>query len=294
MVLLSLVFVIIVALQELTDLPEAVNSGLDAVAWLIWGAFACELLIKAYLVPNRRQYLRTHWADVLTVALPVLRPFRLLRVVAAGTRSWQNTTELLRHHAFSLLGVTSLSAVIVAAILVFAAERQRDGPIQSFADALWWAAATITTVGYGDVYPKTPAGRGVAVALMLVGISLFGLLTARVAAFFVQGAQDEPIETKLEEILARIDQLDAANVPAVPATKQRQLSIRMDDPSAPSTAAQPMSSGRSGGPRSRRRSRVHRTVIETGGAGPHSPLDRTANQPGQSRTKPVGRFIRQT
>jgi voltage-gated potassium channel len=58
-------------------------------------------------------------------------------------------------------------------------------------------------VGYGDVYPKTYAGRGVAVFLMLVGISLFGLLTARVAAFFVESEHNRE-----DEIVQRLDRIE--------------------------------------------------------------------------------------
>jgi voltage-gated potassium channel len=57
--------------------------------------------------------------------------------------------------------------------------------IHGFADALWWAVVTVTTVGYGDKFPVTAAGRGVAVVLMLVGIGLIGVLTATVSSFFV-------------------------------------------------------------------------------------------------------------
>jgi voltage-gated potassium channel len=92
------------------------------------------------------------------------------------------------------------------------AERGGDGSIQTFADALWWAAATITTVGYGDVYPRTAAGRGVAVVLMLIGISLFGLLTARVAAFFVE-TDDTAQNARYDEILRRLDRMEAASAP---------------------------------------------------------------------------------
>ena len=54
---------------------------------------------------------------------------------------------------------------------------------------MWWAVTTVTTVGYGDTYPVTPAGRGIATFLLVAGIAFFGLLTANVAAFFVQGEQ---------------------------------------------------------------------------------------------------------
>lgn len=81
--------------------------------------------------------------------------------------------------------------------------------IQSYGDALWWAVVTVTTVGYGDRYPVTPAGRGIAVVLMLVGIGLVGVITASVASFFVEERQDKS-DTRLatvEDRLARIETL---------------------------------------------------------------------------------------
>jgi voltage-gated potassium channel len=97
---------------------------------------------------------------------------------------------------------------VVAATLVYAVERGGDGPIQTYPDALWWAAATVTTVGYGDVFPKTAAGRGIAFLLMLVGISVFGLLTARVAAIFVEANEEDHNGRKLDEVLARLERLE--------------------------------------------------------------------------------------
>ncbi len=63
-------------------------------------------------------------------------------------------------------------------------------------------------MGYGDVYPKTPIGRGVAVLLMLIGISLFGLLTARVAAFFVESNKEAPTQTGQQEIMQRLERIE--------------------------------------------------------------------------------------
>jgi voltage-gated potassium channel len=79
------------------------------------------------------------------------------------------------------------------------------------------ACTTIPTVGYGDRYPVTAAGRVIAVLLMVVGIALVGVLTASIAAWLVQVARDsgeeavEPLqgavrtlEAKLDEVLARL------------------------------------------------------------------------------------------
>lgn len=209
MLLLALAFLVAVGLPEVMDLSEQWLQALDYVTWIVWAGFAFELAVKTYLAPNRRRYLIEHWMDVISVLVPFLRPLRLLRLVAVGIRFWVEARTVLRERTFGVIGTTSLLAVCAAAALVYLAERGGDGPIQTFPDALWWASATITTVGYGDVYPKTPAGRGVAVFLMLVGISLFGLLTARVAAFFVEGGQSADSD-RCAEILERLERIEIA------------------------------------------------------------------------------------
>jgi voltage-gated potassium channel len=119
---------------------------------------------------------------------------------------------ILREQTLSLLAAASVSAVGVAAVLEYITERASGGPIATFKDALWWAAGTVTTVGYGDMYPSTDAGRAVGLGLMLVGISLFGLLTARVAAFFLstQDSDDSNLAAVLERLERIEQQLQAA------------------------------------------------------------------------------------
>lgn len=105
--------------------------------------------------------------------------------------------------------LVSLVAVVGAATLTLAVEDGGGGSIDSFGDALWWAVTTVTTVGYGDTFPVTAAGRGVAALLMFTGIALFGVLTANVAAFFVEhNQQDDPVIAKLDEVLRRLAALE--------------------------------------------------------------------------------------
>src|SRR5215207_1543738 len=208
MTLLSIVFLVTVALPELAELSPELEETLEAVDWLIWAIFAFELGLATYLAPNRRRYLLQHWVDVLTVLVPFLRPLRLLRVVIVSARLWTEARVLIYERTFSTVAMTSIILALVAATLVYAAERGGEGPIQTYPDALWWAAATITTVGYGDVFPKTAAGRGIAFLLMLVGISVFGLLTARVAALFVEANEEDHNGRKLDDVLARLERIE--------------------------------------------------------------------------------------
>ena len=66
-----------------------------------------------------------------------------------------------------------------------------DGRLHSFFDGLWWASTTITTVGYGDVFPVTTAGRRIGVVTMGVGISAFAVVTAKVAEFLVRASAED-------------------------------------------------------------------------------------------------------
>ncbi len=77
--------------------------------------------------------------------------------------------------------------VFVTALAMLDAERGADDAnITNFCDAMWWGSTTITTVGCGDRFPVTGEGRLVAVALMLTGIALLGVITAALASWFVE------------------------------------------------------------------------------------------------------------
>jgi voltage-gated potassium channel len=76
------------------------------------------------------------------------------------------------------------------------------GQLETVWDGIWWAIETVTTAGYGDVYPTSVGGRIVAMLVMLVGIGFLSVLTAAVASYFVQ--QDKGKE-ELLEMLHRIE-----------------------------------------------------------------------------------------
>jgi voltage-gated potassium channel len=83
--------------------------------------------------------------------------------------------------------------------------------INSVGDGLWWVVTTLTTVGYGDRFPTSPMGKGIAVVLMLVGVGLLGLLAANLASILIRGLHAGPESTiELQEILERLDRIERA------------------------------------------------------------------------------------
>lgn len=187
MLILSVVYVVVALLPDIAVLSPDDLEFLDGLLWIVWGIFATELLVKIFVSPKPLQYMMQNWPDVLIVAMPFLRPLRFLRILLVLPKAWRQTKSVLRQKTFSFIGLTSLSTVLLSAAFVYLVEKGTPSPINSYADALWWAMSTITTVGYGGYVPRSQGfGRGVAVFLMLTGITLFGLLTASVASFFVE------------------------------------------------------------------------------------------------------------
>jgi voltage-gated potassium channel len=105
------------------------------------------------------------------------------------------------------------SAVLLVTMLtgswaVVAAEHGvRGASITTYPKALWWAAETATTVGYGDFYPVTWWGRVVATVVMAVGITTYGMVTAAIATWFVGRENKRHGHGALHERFDRIEQL---------------------------------------------------------------------------------------
>lgn len=186
LLVLGVVFVAVYAVPVVhPDLPRGVHAALAAANLVIWLAFAVDLLVRVALAPRRWHYVATHPLDVAVVVLPALRPLRVLRVFTIGQTMAGRAGRFSLVRSTEGIAVAATLLVVMAAVAVLDAEQDVADPnITGFTDALWWAAVTVTTVGYGDHYPVSGTGRLVAVALMLVGISVFGAVTASLAAWF--------------------------------------------------------------------------------------------------------------
>ncbi|CAL9409363.1 potassium channel family protein [Streptomyces sp. enrichment culture] len=165
--------------------------------WTVWAAFAADYLVRLYLAPARRVFVRAHWLDLLVVLLPLIQPLRLLRLVSTlvlvGKRArMASQVRLTTYVAGSVVGLMMFGSLAVLQV-----EREApDGNIRTLGDAVWWSFTTMTTVGYGDHAPKTGLGRLLAVGLMLSGIALLGVVTANIAAWFIARFERDDAEER--------------------------------------------------------------------------------------------------
>ena len=174
------------------DLSNEAQSLIELIQWICWFAFALDLVIGLLTSRSKKEYLRKHPLELISVLLPFLRPLRLMRVISFGGLALQKIAMGKQFAITIKVALTAIFVSYIAAVQITISERDVEGSnIKTFSDGLWWAVTTVTTVGYGDRFPTTPEGRILAVMLMLVGISLVGVITASVASWFVRLSQEE-------------------------------------------------------------------------------------------------------
>ena len=175
-----------------------VATIVNVVAWLVF--------VVDFVVHERRlrHYLAT-WTGrfdlfVVVVTAPwflifgpsgstfvvVIRLARIARLLMAGKGARRLFARVGR------VAVVALAVVFIGAAMAYRAEHHTNSEFATYGDALWWAIVTLTTVGYGDIVPKTTAGRVDGVMIMVTGIAVLGVLAGSLASFFrIETPQDE-------------------------------------------------------------------------------------------------------
>ncbi|WP_076459454.1 ion channel [Limosilactobacillus caccae] len=164
----------------------------------IWLIFFTDYVVRLVLADNKRRFIRENIFDLLSIipassifyffriaqigrTLHLLKLLRIMRLVGLAGRlgSFFERSEFLYYLYISI-------AVIIITSAMFCISEK-----SSFNTAIWWAVTTATTIGYGDVVPKTGLGRIAAIILMLLGISFIGMLTSMITEFFSKKDEQE-------------------------------------------------------------------------------------------------------
>lgn len=204
-----------------------------AIEIVITGIFLVEFSLRFYAAPSRMKYFRRHWIDLLAL-LPAIRYLRflrlgrliyllqaarflrlgmLIRLLAESDRVGNQIRWIAQRNGVHLILISALGLVVVGGSLVWEIEHGTNKSFATVGDAIWWAFATMTTVGYGQG-PMTVPGRVIGGLIMVIGIGCFGLITATVTAYFVNHgrgqhqASPNELMTALQDIQQRLARLE--------------------------------------------------------------------------------------
>jgi voltage-gated potassium channel len=192
--------IIVSAILPLILVPESGGWPAIVVGVATWLVFLVDYIVRARHVHHygRTGFGRLDLVVVVATApwflLPgaqagrfvvFLRLARLIRVLVA-TRGSRRLFERLGRVALVAGGVT-----VIGSLVAYHAEHHTNPEFATVGDSLWWGIVTLTTVGYGDIVPKTSTGRWAGVTIMVTGIAVLGLLSGSLASFFRLGESDE-------------------------------------------------------------------------------------------------------
>ena len=191
--ILSVFNIFVLVISKDPDVIDVVNM-MDFVLSLV---FIIDFLFRLFTASSKKEYFLRHagWADLLaSIPLPQFKILRLFRIFRAVRLMRIYGVRNLFNEAFANRGGSALLIVLFLIVLVLeigsvdilAAERNDpNANIRTASDALWWVYVTITTVGYGDRFPVTDAGRFIGILVLTLGVGLFGVLTGFLANLFL-------------------------------------------------------------------------------------------------------------
>lgn len=209
MMALSLLFAVIIVLPYADTLSGHVRTIFEQLDIAIWIIFAIDYFGKLFISNNRPRFIRTHIFELAIVLLPIIRPLRLLRLVPLVGYFLRLSERRLAGRLLQFATLAAILIVITSGLTMYEIEHHAPNPnIKSISDALWWAVVSITTVGYGDVYPTTGAGRILGSFVLISGVAIVGIVTASIAATFVRSDEAELEEADMKALLKRLNRIE--------------------------------------------------------------------------------------
>jgi voltage-gated potassium channel len=198
------------------DISKATRTFLKYFELFTIAAFTIEYLVRALLAKPRMGYLLSYFGmvDLLAVLpfyltlgfdLRTVRAFRLLRLFRILKLARYSRAMRRIHRAFVisreelyLFGAVGLILLYLSAVGIYHFEHVVQPDVfRSLFDSLWWAVCTLTTVGYGDIYPITTGGKCFTLLVLMIGIGLIAVPTGLIASGFAKARAEEDHENEV-------------------------------------------------------------------------------------------------
>ncbi|MFF7973215.1 ion channel [Streptomyces sp. NPDC007905] len=185
----SLVFIAAYATRVLAvSLPSGWRNLCGFTMLALWVLFAADYVVRWRLSGQHfLRFVSTHFLHTVVVILPLLRPLRIVPLYDVIQRRQGEPRLSLYARVIAYASLSTLLLGFCGALAVYQQERGAPGAtMKTFGDAVWWAASTLSTVGYGDITPVTALGRVIAIGMMACGLGLLGAVTGSFSSLLMQ------------------------------------------------------------------------------------------------------------
>lgn len=214
--ILIILSVIAFTVETLPTLSPATRSLLRSFEVFAIAVFTAEYLLRLWMAESRRRFVFSFFGIIdLLVILPfylqfavdlrslrvfwLFRLFRLVKLVRY-TEAAQRIAQAFRSVAIDLVvfGIGAVFVLYLAAVGIYYFEHEaQPADFASVFHAFWWALATLTTVGYGDVYPVTVGGRVFTFFVLMLGLGVFAVPTGLIAMAIIKtGKEEKPTDSE--------------------------------------------------------------------------------------------------
>ncbi|QDU90711.1 Cyclic nucleotide-gated potassium channel [Pirellulimonas nuda] len=213
--LLIIASLVTFAVDTLPDLPPRTRDYLELFEVVTVGVFSLEYLLRIFASPGPIRFICSFFGlmDLLAILpfyltasldLRAARSFRLLRLFRIFKLARYSAAVRRFHRAFLIAKEELVLFLMVALILLYLSAVgiyycENEAQPEKFCSvfhSLWWSVATLTTVGYGDIYPVTVAGKAFTFLVLLVGLGVVSVPAGLVASALAKAREMESVERK--------------------------------------------------------------------------------------------------
>lgn len=182
--ILAIISALILIIQFNVILPRNAAVTLSIIDNIIWVIFCGDYIKRLILSKNKKYFILHNKIDLISI-IPIygakaLRINRLFRLLGIPKRIKTNFNKFIKTNNLHYMIYLVIVVILGGAVALSLAENIK------LSDALWWSVETVTTVGYGDIIPKTTLGRIIAAIVMMVGIGFISTFTSSVATYYIR------------------------------------------------------------------------------------------------------------
>lgn len=199
MAILSLIVTIILILELTMKLNKTTLNIFYKIDFFIWIIFTIDYFKRLSKSKNKKKFIKRNIIDLISI-IPLYTIFamfrtlnifkigkvskiynisKLIRIFGVLKKSKVNFEIFIKTNKFDYMLLVGIIVLFISSILMSFIEKI------DFFDSLWWSIVTVTTVGYGDIYPKTMIGKIIATILMFMGIGFISSLTSTISTYFI-------------------------------------------------------------------------------------------------------------